>query len=100
MCDYCATFGRIGNRLLYREECDYCATFGRIGNQLPYRKVCDHCATFNRIGKFSYSIGKCVTIVPLLAQLVMIHLPSLAPRSSFQPKMGDYYDIKLLPGQL
>ena len=55
------------------------AIFGRIGNQLPYRKACDYCATFGRIGKFSYSIGKCVTIVLLLAQLVMIHLPSLAP---------------------
>ena len=53
---------------------DYCATFGRIGigNQLLYS-----------IGKrmtivpllvelvISYSIGKCVIIVPLLAQLVI-----------------------------
>ena len=45
----------------------------------PIGKACDYCATFSRIGKFSYSIGKCVTIVLLLAQLVMIHLPSLAP---------------------
>ena len=52
MYDYCATFGRIGNQLPYREECDYCATFGRIGNQLPYREMYDYiyCATFSRIG--------------------------------------------------
>ena len=50
MCDYCAIFGGIGNRLPYREEYDCCATFGRIGNQLPYREECDCCATFGRIG--------------------------------------------------
>ena len=50
MCDYCATFGRIGNQLPYRQQCDYCATFGRIGSQLPYGEQCDYCATFGRIG--------------------------------------------------
>ena len=56
-------------RLLYREECNYCATFGRIGNQLPYKEECDYCATFGRIGIISYPIGKSVTIVPLLVEL-------------------------------
>ena len=50
LCNYCATFGRIGNRLVYREECDYCATFGRIDNRLPYRKVCDYSAAFGSVG--------------------------------------------------
>ena len=30
-------------------ECDYCTTFGRIGNQLPYRVVCDYCAIIGSI---------------------------------------------------
>ena len=34
------------------EACDYCATFGRIGNRLPNREVCDYCATFGSIGDY------------------------------------------------
>ena len=65
--------------------------------------MCDYCATFGRIGNIGYSIGKSVTIVPLLAQLVIRSrhdindTSSKLGTSSFQPKMADYYGIKLLP---
>ena len=46
------------NRLLYREGCDYCATFGRIGNQLPYREMYDYIIVPLSVELISYSIGK------------------------------------------
>ena len=47
--------------------CDYCATFGRIGNQLPYRDYCNILVEL----VISYPIGKRVTIVPLQVELVI-----------------------------
>ena len=94
-CDYyCATFGRIGNQLLYREECDYCATFGRIGNQLPYRKECDYCATFGRIVN---PIGKSVTTVPLLVELVISYpIGKRVTIVQLSVELANYFLIQLL----
>ena len=57
--------------------------------------VCDYCATFGRIDKTrGYPIRKCVTIVPLLTQLVIRDMTYVNDTSSkfgtfsFQPKIA------------